>query len=86
MQIGRPKKTDIRIDMDKLRKEEPEWYDALIPYGDRISRILDIFQLKDPRVIARTLRAEGFIRPAELTEEAMKAYPIYNDYFIHQNT
>lgn len=88
MIIGRTvsKETEDRLRriLDEMKDVEPEWYDALLHYNLRqIERICSICQQDDPRDIARQLRAEGFIRPAELTEEAMKQYPIYKDYFIH---
>lgn len=75
---------EISSFLAQCKKEEPEWYEALRNYdSSQIRRILSILHQDDPRVIARQLRAEGYIRPAELTEEAMKLYPAYKDYFIH---
>ena len=75
---------EISSFLAQCKQEEPEWYEALRNYNtSQLRRIISLCKQDDPRVIARTLRAEGYIRPAELTEEAMKKYPIYKDYFIH---
>lgn len=88
MRIGKETLSDgfkeLRVLMEETRKENPEWYNALCVYNyDQICRIMSICHQDDPRDIATQLRAEGFIRPAELIEEAMKEYPIYDNYFIN---
>lgn len=88
MRIGRDaiyNDTDeIRSFLEQCKQEEPEWYEALRNYDtSQLRRVISLCKQDDPRVIARTLRAEGYIRPAELTEEAMKKYPKFKDYFIH---